>query len=75
MLTKRKKIYRLCRRKTLKEVSLFQFPLVKGLEDVCEKLNEVAAESLFSALMHAFSLRPIKTEQEAREAERTFGIY
>lgn len=67
-----KKTYRLCRGKTLKEVSLFHFPSVKGLEDVSEKLNAVEADSLFSALLHAFSLRPIETEKDAQHAERVF---
>ncbi len=43
---------------------------MKGLEDVSKKLNLVEADSLFSALLHGFRLRPIETEQEAREAER-----
>ena len=49
---------------------MFHFPSVKGLEDVSEKLNEVVADSLFSALLHFFSLRAIESEDEARKAER-----
>lgn len=67
---KRKKNHPLCLRKTLKEVSLFHFPSVKGMEDVSLTLNAVEADSLFSAMLHAFSLRPIETEVEARSAER-----
>lgn len=67
----RKKTYRLRLRKTVKkELSLFHFPAVKGLEDVSKTLNLVEADSLFSALLHGFRLRPIETEREAREAER-----
>lgn len=66
----RKKTYRLCLRKSLKKVSVFHFPPVKGIEDVSSKLNHVEADSLFSALVHVFQLKPIETEQEAYEAER-----
>lgn len=68
--TRKRRRYRLCLRKTLKEVSLYCFPVVKGLEDVAQKLNAVAADSLFVALLNAFSLRPIETERDAQDAER-----
>ncbi|MCE5319233.1 MAG: hypothetical protein LLG04_17955 [Parachlamydia sp.] len=49
---------------------MFHFPMVRGLEDVSERLNAVEADTLFAALMHAFSLRPIQNEEDARDAER-----
>lgn len=66
----RKRPDRLYRRKTVREVSLFHFPAVIGIEDVSAKLSAVEADSLFSALLYAFRLRPIETRKEASEAER-----
>src|SRR5262249_42022794 len=41
-----------------------------GMEDVSRKLENVEADSLFVAMLQAFKLRPILTEEEACEAER-----
>lgn len=41
-----------------------------GMEDVFHKLNQVKAENLFIALLNAYNLHPIKTEESARNAER-----
>ncbi len=60
---------RLITSKTLKEVSLFCFPSVVGLEKISQKLENIEADSLFSALLQVFRLRQIKSEKEAREAE------
>lgn len=57
-------------RTTTKKVSVFQFPAVKGLEDVSHKLNAIEAENLFVALLHVFDLRPIEDENTAKKAER-----
>lgn len=60
---------KLLQKKALKEVSLFCFPMVKGLEEVSRRLARVEADSLFSALLQSFRLRLIKTAEEARVAE------
>lgn len=69
---RRKSSYRLSKGTTLKKikVSLFHFPFVQGLEDISQKLSLVEADSLFTALLKLFRLRPIETEKEARDAER-----
>jgi len=46
------------------------FPRIKGLEDVSNKLNAYPAETVFSALLHGFELRPITNDSCAQEAER-----
>ena len=57
-------------RKILKKLFVYSFPTVIGLEDVSRKLENVEADSLFVAMLHAFQLRPISIEEEACEAER-----
>ena len=57
-------------KKVVKRLNLYQFPLVRGLEDVSSKLNKLPSEDLFGALIHAFELKPIIDEENAIEAER-----
>jgi hypothetical protein len=52
------------------ELNLYKFPHVQGLEDVLEQLNNRAAGDLFEALHHAFPLKPVRSEESARQGER-----
>lgn len=62
--------FRLPSKKVRKDVYLFTFPIVCGLEDISTKLNSHSAENMFNALLHGFALKPIKNEKSAFEAER-----
>jgi hypothetical protein len=57
-------------KKVSRQVHLYSFPTVQGLEDVFSKLNSRPAEDVFCALLHAFALRPITDDECAFEAER-----
>lgn len=61
---------RFCIRMTTKQVSVFKFPEIQGLEEIYQQLNAVEAENLFVALLQVFDLRPIESEKTARIAER-----
>lgn len=62
--------FRLPSKKVRKEVYLFTFPIICGLEDISSKLNSHSSENMFNALLHGFALKPIKNEKSALEAER-----
>lgn len=51
-------------------MKLYRFPLVVGLEDISSKLNQLPSANLFGALFHAFELKPVVNEKNARAAER-----
>jgi hypothetical protein len=57
-------------KKVAKQLNIYQFPTVIGLEDISAKLNRTAAEDLFSALVHTCELKPILDEEYASKAER-----
>ena|ERR1700722_9589314 len=57
-------------KKVSRQLHLYNFPIIQGLEDVFSKLNSRPAEDLFCALLHAFELRPITDDECAFEAER-----
>lgn len=67
---KNKNHFRIPTRKVVVRLNLYQFPMVIGLEDISSKLNSLPSENLFGALMHAFALKPICTEEEASNGER-----
>lgn len=66
----RKRRVGLASKKVSKQLHLYYFPAVKGLEDISFKLNAHPAENIFGALLHVFFLTPILDEQSACEAER-----
>lgn len=66
----RAKQARLPSRKVPKQLFLYRFPEVLGLEEVSSKLNAYPAENIFGALLHAFALKPITDDECAYEAER-----
>lgn len=66
----RKRQMTLPSKKVPKQLHLYKFPVVRGLEDVSSKLNSHPAENIFGALLHAFVLRPIIDQTSALEAER-----
>lgn len=68
-ITKKRRIG-LTSKKVSKQLHLYHFPVVKGLEDVSSKLNVHPAENIFGALLHGFFLSPILDQQSALEAER-----
>lgn len=56
-------------KKFTKEVYFFNFPIVKGYEDLTKKLNGELADSPFIALFNVFELTPVKTEKMALEGQ------
>lgn len=56
--------------KSMLKAAIYQFPEVCGLEDVSAKMATVKAETLFSALLKGYDLKPITTEEQAQNAER-----
>ncbi len=68
-MTRRKRIGLISKR-VPKQLHLYHFPIIKGLEEISFKLNAHPAENIFGALLHAFFLTPILDQQSAVEAER-----
>lgn len=66
----RKRAKTLPSRKVPKQLHLYKFPVVSGLESVFSKLNSHPAENLFGALLYAFALKPITDDECAMKAER-----
>ena len=56
-------------KKVAKQMHLYSFPNVDGLEEISAKLNFHAAENIFSALCYAVELKPITDNESAIRAE------
>lgn len=54
----------------MKELRLYQFPNVPGLEEISDKANKIPAENLFGVLLHIVPLKPILNDADGDKAER-----
>lgn len=70
MLKQNKKFTFPSPRKVQKNIYIYTFPLVPGLEDISTKLNSHPAENVFSVLFSAQTLKPIVNSKSACKAER-----
>ncbi len=67
---RRKRQFMLPSRKIAKEMHIYEFPTICGLESISEKLNRFPAENIFGALLHALPLKPILNTASVCKAEK-----